>query len=257
MAWIEGVRGVLLDVDGTLLRGDEAIPGAGDAIRRLERHHIDYRLITNTTRRPRAVVAEVLRTAGIEVSEERVLTPAVLARKRILESGRHRAALLVQDATRADLEGVVPDDETPQWVVMGDLGPGFTWERMNRAFHWLRDGATLLALQKNPFWHAGDDGLLIDAGAFVAALEFAAGVSAEVVGKPSSGFYQLALNSLGLPATQVMMVGDDLLNDGRGAAQAGCRTAIVRTGKFRDLDLRRESFRPNLVIGSIAELLDG
>jgi ribonucleotide monophosphatase NagD (HAD superfamily) len=50
------------------------------------------------------------------------------------------------------------------------------------------------------------------------------------------------------------MVGDDLLNDGRGAAQAGCRTAIVRTGKYREGDLRAESFQPDLLLDSVADL---
>ena len=196
MAWIEGIRGVLLDVDGTLLHGDHAIPGAGEALLRLKRKNVGYRLITNTTRRPRAAVAKVLRDAGVEVAEEDVLTPAVLARRRILETGRRRAALLVQDSTKEDFEGVEVDNEDPQWVVIGDLGPGFTWERMNQAFRWLMDGAALLALHRNRWWHAGERGLLIDAGAFVAGLEYASGVIAEVVGKPSSGFFQLALSSL-------------------------------------------------------------
>jgi len=255
MAWLEGIRAVLLDVDGTLLRGDRAIPGAGQALQRLRNKGVACRMVTNTTRRPRAAVAEVLRRAGIEVAEDEVLTPAVLARRRIIESGRLRAALLVQEPTLRDFEGVRVDESDPEWVVVGDLGSGFTWERMNQAFHWLMDGAALLALHRNRYWHAGEQGLLIDAGAFVAGLEYASGVIADVVGKPSSGFFQLALSSLGLSAREVLMVGDDLLNDGLGAAQAGCRTALVRTGKYRDEDLRRESFRPDILLDSIADLL--
>lgn len=255
MAWLDGIEGVLLDVDGTLLQGDQAIPGAAEAVERLSSRSIAHRLITNTTRRPRSAVASVLREAGVRVDEETVLTPAVLARERILASGRPRAALLVADATKEDFAGVRVDEKKPAWVVIGDLGPAFTWERINQAFHWLMSGATLLALQKNRYWHAGEEGILIDAGAFVAGLEYAAGVVAEVVGKPSSGFYQLALNALGLSSPQVLMVGDDLLNDGMGAAQAGCRTAIVRTGKFREEDLKSASFRPDLLLDSIGDLL--
>jgi ribonucleotide monophosphatase NagD (HAD superfamily) len=117
------------------------------------------------------------------------------------------------------------------------------------------DGAALLALHRNRYWHAGERGVLIDAGAFIVGLEYASGVTAEVMGKPSSGFYHLALSSLGLPAPEVLMVGDDLLNDGRGAAQAGCRTALVKTGKFKAGEYRRESFRPDLLLDSVADLL--
>jgi len=245
---------VLLDVDGTLLRGDKAIPGGAEALRRLKKRDVAFRLITNTTRRPRAEVAQVLREAGMEVAEEEVLTPAVLARRRILETPRHRAALLVRESTRQDFDGVTTDEQKPQWVVIGDLGAGFTWERMNRAFQWLMDGAALLALHRNRWWQDGERGQLIDAGAFVTGLEYASGVVAEVMGKPSSGFFQLALSSLGLTSHEVLMVGDDLLNDGKGAAQAGCRTAIVRTGKYREGDLRLENFQPDLLLDSIADL---
>lgn len=255
MAWLQGIRAVLLDVDGTLLRGEQAIPGAGEMLERLRRQGLPCRLITNTTRRSRAAVAELLDRAGIAVDEKEILTPAVLAQRRIVGCGPEGAALLVRQSTLQDFNGVRVDEKEPRWVVIGDLGPDFTWELMNRAFLWLMDGATLLALHRNRYWHAGERGLQIDAGAFVAGLEYSAGVSAEVVGKPSAAFYELALSSLGLPANEVLMVGDDLLNDGRGAARAGCRTAIVLTGKCREEELRRESFRPDVVLDSVADLL--
>ena len=115
-------------------------------------------------------------------------------------------------------------------------------------------GAGLLALERSPYWYAGEAGLQLDAGAIVAALEFAADVSAENVGKPSSRFFELALADLGMRADEVLMIGDDLLNDGRGAAAVGCRTALVRTGKFDAAALEKSSFQPDLVIDSIAAL---
>jgi HAD superfamily hydrolase (TIGR01458 family) len=255
MAWIEGVLGVLLDVDGTLLEGDHAIPGAAETLRRLESSGLSCRLITNTTRRPRSAVAMALRSAGIRVSAEAVLTPAVLARRRILRSDDARAALMIPEAAREDFEGVPIDEESPGWVVLGDLGREFTFDRVNRAFRWLMGGARLLALQKNRYWKSPEEGLLVDAGPYVAALEFAAGVTAEVIGKPSREFFELALAGLRLEAREVMMVGDDVTTDGRGAAAAGCRTALVRTGKFRDDQLAGESFEPDLILDSVADLL--
>lgn len=254
MAWVEGVRGVLLDVDGTLLHGDRAIPGAAATLARLRDRGVPYRLTTNTTRKPRAAVAEALRRSGIEASEDQVLTPALLARRWILDSGRPRAALLIPAPSKIDFEGVVEDERGPDWVVLGDLGRDFTWDRLNEAFRWLMGGARLLALQRNRYWHAGEDGLVLDAGAFVAALEYAAGVQAEIVGKPSPGFFQLALQFLGLPAGEVLVVGDDAETDGLGAAAAGCRTAVVRTGKFSERALARSGLAPDRILDSVADL---
>jgi HAD superfamily hydrolase (TIGR01458 family) len=248
------IRGLLLDVDGTLLLHDRALPGAAAALAALGQMGLPFLLLTNTTRRSRRATAERLQAAGLDVGFEKIVTPARLARRRILDSGRPRAGLLIADEARTDLEGVIADEERPEWVVMGDLGTGFTFERMNAGFRWVRAGAALLALHKNPWWDAGQDvGAVLDVGAYVAALEYATGRSAEVLGKPSPPFFRLALAELGLPPEAVLVVGDDLEMDVAGGAAAGCRTAWVRTGP-RNTETTR--VRPDLILESIAELPD-
>jgi HAD superfamily hydrolase (TIGR01458 family) len=251
---LAGVRGLLIDVDGTLLVEDRAVPGAAEAIERLRDSGIPFRITTNTSRRPRAAVAEALRKAGVEVETREILSPAILARRRILRPGRTRAALLVPEGARLDFADVHPDEERPDWVVVGDLGPGFTWERLNAAFLWLMNGASLLALHKNRWWQPGPEGPVLDAGPFVAALEYATKTTAEVVGKPSTAFFELALGEMGLDASEVLVVGDDPETDGEGARQAGCRVAMVRTGKFETSPLDLESLQPDVVIASVAEI---
>jgi HAD superfamily hydrolase (TIGR01458 family) len=251
---LPGFRAALLDIDGTLLQGDAPIPGAAGAMQALRASGVALRLCTNTTRRPRREIAAVLRAAGIEADVNEIIAPSSLARRAIIDSGDPRAALLVPPESLEDFAGVREDRRSPAFVVLGDMGPAFTFERLNEAFLWLRNGARLVALQKNRFWHAGDRGLLLDAGAFVAALEYAAGVVARVVGKPSPDFYRLALEDLGVPARDAVSVGDSLPNDGEGAAAAGCRTVLVRTGVFDPVELAASPWQPDAVIDSIADL---
>lgn len=246
--------GLLCDVDGTLLKGDRAIPGGPEALARLDTAGIPYRLTTNTTRRSRQAVADALNGAGYQVDAERVLNPAALARGRILASDNPRTALLVADGAAVDFEGLEIVDRDPDWVVLGDLGSAFDWDVMQRAFTWVREGAILLALQRNRFWDAGDGEMRIDAGAFVAGLEYAAGIEAELAGKPSPHFFAEAVSSLKLPAVRVLVVGDDVSTDGAGGARCGCRTATVRTGKFTQDQLDAIEFDPDLLIDSIADL---
>lgn len=248
-----GIRGVLLDIDGTLLLHDRPLPGATALPPRLAERGLPFRLLTNTTRRSRRATAQALCAAGVMVADDAVLTPAVLARRRILESGRLRCGLLVPAEAQADLAGVVEDRDAPEWVVVADLGAGFTWDALNAAFRWIRGGATLLALHRNPWWDAGN-GPVLDAGAFVAALEYATGRTAEVVGKPSAAFFQLALADLGLPASEVLVVGDDPEADVAGGAAAGCRTALVLTGGMEGQDPARLGVQPDFVLRSIADL---
>jgi HAD superfamily hydrolase (TIGR01458 family) len=248
---------VLLDIDGTLLVGDRAIEGAVEALGRLREAGIPYRLFTNITRKGRSAIARALGEAGIAAREDEILTPSVLARRRIVESGRRRAALLVPDAAKVDFDGVeeVGDiGDGPDWVVVGDLGADFTWDRLNRAFRMLLGGARLLALHRNRYWTPDEREVVLDAGAFVAALEYAAGAQAEVVGKPSRSFFELALGTLGLAPGEVLVVGDDVEADGHGGALAGCRTALVRTGKFSQQALEAAGLSPDLVLDSVAAL---
>ncbi|HET6372384.1 MAG TPA: TIGR01458 family HAD-type hydrolase [Candidatus Polarisedimenticolia bacterium] len=251
---IEGIRGVLLDVDGTLLDGDAAIPGAAECIGRLRRQGVSFRLTTNTTRRPRSAIAAALQKVGIQVEPREIVVPASLACRRIVESGRTATALFVPEASKEDLAQVREVRTNPDWLVVGDLGQGFTFDRLNEAFRHLRAGARFIALHKNPYWRPGPEGFVLDAGPFVAALEYASGVRAEVVGKPSSAFFEIALEELALPGRDTVSVGDSLENDCVGAAAAGCRTILVRTGVFSERVLEDAPSKPDHVVDSIADL---
>jgi ribonucleotide monophosphatase NagD (HAD superfamily) len=99
-------------------------------------------------------------------------------------------------------------------------------------------------------------GLTLDAGPFVAALEFAARTTAVVVGKPSSDFFALAAADLAVDPACIAVVGDDLEADVGGGQRAGMRGALVRTGKFRPEDLESGSVRPDEIAGSLAELVE-
>jgi HAD superfamily hydrolase (TIGR01458 family) len=144
-----------------------------------------------------------------------------------------RCHALVAEALFEDLADLVLAGTGPtEHVLVGDLGDGFDYTRLNRAFRLLVDGAGLVALQRNRFWQEAD-GPSLDAGPFVAALEYASGKTATVVGKPEPAFFEAALRDLGLEAKDVAMVGDDAESDVAGAQRAGLQGIQVRTGKYR------------------------
>ncbi|MHA1132955.1 MAG: HAD hydrolase-like protein, partial [Alphaproteobacteria bacterium] len=126
------------------------------------------------------------------------------------------------------------------------------YANLNHAFRALVDGATLLALAKNRTFK-GDDGLLtLDAGAFVAALEYSSGLEAIVLGKPSPDFYAGALASMDCSPQDAVMVGDDAEADVAGALRARLAKALlVRTGKYRDGDESRFEPRPTATIADL------
>jgi HAD superfamily hydrolase (TIGR01458 family) len=249
-------HGLLIDIDGVLHVGPDPIEGAGRVLDLLRGKGVPFRLVTNTTSRSRRLVVERLRVLGFEVGETDVLTPAALAVRHCQAKGYERVALHVASALREDLEqlGDSSDAAKVDAVVLGDLGEEFTYTRMNEIFRQLQDGAELVALQRNRVWQR-EDGLSLDAGPFVVALEYAVGLEATVTGKPSRAFFEAALGDLGVGPDAAVMIGDDVEADVGGALDFGLDGVLVRTGKFREDTVLASGIRPTLVVDSITDLI--
>jgi HAD superfamily hydrolase (TIGR01458 family) len=245
--------GVLLDLDGTVYQEGQAIPGAAEALAALRHAGVPFRFTTNTTRRPRSALAEQLRGMGIPARPEEILSAPAAAAGWLRTQGIRRIHLLLAEATREEFSGFALDDRTPEAVVVGDLGEEWTFAILNQAFRCLMEGAELLAVQRNRYWHT-DGGLSLDAGPFVAALEHGSGKTATLVGKPSPAFFAAAARELGAAQDRIAVVGDDLESDVAGARAAGMLGVAVRTGKYRPQDEECARAASDAVLGSIAEL---
>jgi HAD superfamily hydrolase (TIGR01458 family) len=250
-------RAFLFDLDGTLYTDAGAIAGTVDALTELGRRGVPFRCVTNTTRRSRRLLAERLRGYGFTIRPQDIITAVMSGVALLKERRTRRVAAFVAPETMEDFAEFDLESAEPEAVAVGDLGDEWDFAKLNRAFHHLMDGADLIALQRDRYWLRGD-ALALDAGPFVAALEYATGKTATLCGKPSAGFYRTALASLGpaAPANvkDVVMVGDDLWGDVQGAQQAGLTAWMVRTGKFREDVLAGSGIAPDLVIGSVADL---
>lgn len=248
--------GLLIDIDGVLHVGSEPIDGARDALDMLRQRELPFRLVTNTTSRSRRRIIERLANMGFAVQDSDVLTPAALALDVCHDRGYERVGLHVAAALKEDLSPLQHSDaDDVQAVIIGDLGEEFTYPRLNAIFGQLQGGAELIALQRNRVWQS-EHGLVLDAGPFVVALEYAIGREALVTGKPSPAFFDVALAQLGIRPEQSAMIGDDLEADVGGAIEAGMTGILVRTGKFRPEVLHESDVSPTLVWDSIAELAD-
>jgi HAD superfamily hydrolase (TIGR01458 family) len=255
-------RAYLLDLDGTLYSGGAAVPGAAEAVARLRERGVPYRLVTNTTSRSRAMLVERLRGYGFDASPDEVFTATLAGSVLARTAGYRRVAPFIPEAALADMKELElvggtsgkSSVRSPDAVLVGDLGERWTYTLLQEAFVYLMGGAALIALSRDRYWLQGEV-LALDAGPFVAALEFATGMNAAVAGKPSPAFYTAALSSLGLPSSiTAAMVGDDLWSDVEGAQRAGLQGWLVRTGKYRESALRESGIRPDRILDSIAAL---
>ena len=244
---------VLLDLDGVLYVEDEPIPGATEAVAALRDRGLRLRFVTNTTSRPRRDILARLERLGMPVPDDELITPARLAVEHCLAAGWRRALLLMRDEVKPDLAGLEEVGGGAEVVVVGDLGEGFGYRVLNQAFRELLDGAELVALQKNRFWRT-PDGLSLDVGPFVAALEYATGRDAVVVGKPAPAFFATVLAGLQVSAGDAVMVGDDVESDVGGALRAGLAGVLVRTGKYRPEAVAASGVEPTATVDSIVNV---
>jgi HAD superfamily hydrolase (TIGR01458 family) len=247
---------ILLDVDGVLHVSGEPIAGAAAAVRRLRADGHRLRFVTNSTTKSRSHLSEQLRAMGIEVEDDELQTPGGVAAR---ELAGKRVLALTMPGILDDLEGVQLVGMNVEAVLVGGADEGeetgriFSYLNLNRAFHELQAGADLFCLHKNRWWQTAD-GPRLDAGAFVAGLEYAADTEATVLGKPSAAYFQAALEALDAHPEITWMVGDDLEGDIVGAHNNGMKTILVRTGKFRPDEVERSRLQPDGIVSSIAQV---
>ncbi len=248
-------QAILFDLDGVLYEGDRPVPGAAEAVAAIRARGVPHLFLTNTSSRPRGALVEKLAGMGIPVAETDLFTPPVAARAWLETHGYRAITLFVPEATRGEFQGLpLSEGGTADAVVVGDLGMAWDFQTLNRAFRLLmaNPDCALVALGLTRYWRA-EDGLQLDVGPFVKALEYATGRSAVVMGKPAAPFFEAALERLGTSAQEAVMVGDDIRGDIEAAQKLGLRGVLVRTGKFRPADLE-SGVTPAAVIDSVADL---
>jgi HAD superfamily hydrolase (TIGR01458 family) len=250
-------KGVLIDLDGVVYVGNEALPGSLAAIHRIRKLRIPCKFITNTTRRPRRRIVSDLARLGLDIVAQDLFTPAALACD-FLARRNLMPLLIVHPDLREDFAGLAADDG--EAVVIGDAGACFTYDHLNQAYRKILHGAEFLALAKNRNFLDHDNELSLDAGPFVAGLEYASGKVATVLGKPALAFFKLAVESMACGPEDVVMIGDDAEADVGGAMAAGLQGIFVQTGKYRPGQEANLAERPTHVVQNLktaVELLFG
>ncbi len=247
---------ILFDLDGVFYQADKAIAGAADVSRWVKDNAIPHLFLTNTSSRPRSALVEKLAGFGIDTDEAHILTPPVAAVRWLQQNlSGEKIALFVPDKTKVEFSDfeIAQQDEEVAAVIIGDLGCDWDFATLNRAFQLLMSEhrPQFIALGMTRYWRA-DDGLHLDVAPFVMALSHAADVEPLVMGKPAISFYKAAVDILARDVDQIVMVGDDIRGDVNGAQQAGLKAVLVRTGKFREVDLEL-GIKPDVVLDSVVD----
>ena len=228
------IRAVLLDLSGVLYVGDQAVDGAVASVNELKVAGIPHCFITNTTRRTQQAIVSSLNKLGFDIASEDILTAASATLDYIKE--HHLKPHSLVHANLKEQFSVIESD-SPDTVVLGDAAEDFNYLNLNRAFRVLmqHEGNHLVSMGYNRYFRESG-GLSLDLGAFTAALEFASGRQAIIMGKPSADFFLQAVSRLDREPSQVLMIGDDVESNVNGALDAGLQACLVKTGKYQSGD---------------------
>lgn len=226
------IKAILFDISGVLHVDNVPVEGAVDLIKTLQSQRIPMRFVTNTSRSTSTAILLNLQKMGFDVQAEDVFT-APVAVKQVCKQRDLRPFCLIHPDLMPEFNEV--NQRNPNAVIVADAAEQFDYKHLNRAFSLLIDGAPLLGIGRNRYFKSSGR-LQLDAGPFIHALEYAASVEAEILGKPAVGFFHAAVSSLGLEPEQVLMIGDDVEADVLGAVDAGLHACLVRTGKFLPQD---------------------
>jgi NagD protein len=250
-------RGYLIDMDGVIYRGGEIIPGADRFVHRLLDHKVPFLFLTNNSQRTRRDIATKLVRMGIPASEEHVFTCAMATARFLARQKAGGTAFVIGEGgilNALHLNGYSIVDHDPDYVVVAE-GRTITLESLETAVSMVLGGAKLIATNPDPNCPTRD-GIRPGCGATVAFLEAATGLKALSVGKPSPVMMAAARNELGLRSSETIMIGDTMETDILGGVQLGFRTVLVLSGGTRRGDLARFAYMPDLIVESLADLVD-
>ena len=245
------IRGVLLDLDGTVYLGKTEVPGATAFIGLLKDEGIRTLFVTNRANRTPERICAQLREYGITCECEDILTSAQAAARHI---GRGSVYYIGEEGLRQALEeqGLTITDDEPNYVVVG-FDRTFNYEKLETACRCIRHGATFIATNPDNGLST-EHGITPGTGALVAAVAAGSGTEPLVIGKPQKRLFDIALGTTGLAAEEVIAVGDNLQTDIAAGASAGIRTALILTGLSKRADLERADVPPTWVVDNYNDL---
>ncbi|MBF8742106.1 HAD-IIA family hydrolase [Pseudomonas guariconensis] len=247
-------KGIIFDIDGTLVMHGSALPGVIDSLKKIRKMGYKLRFVSNTTGRNEEQLADQLRSLGLEVYKHEIMT-SVSACVSYLQSeyASGKGFFAVPELLKSRFSSLPQVDENPDYVVLGDLDEDFNYLLLNKIFNFLRCGSKLIVFHKNP-WYFRHEKTWLDSGSFTQALEFASGIKAVVTGKPSPVMFRCAIQSMGLDERQVLVVGDDVTTDVAGARNAKLDYLLIGSGKFKRDDIVTHQVPSTNFVSTFSEL---
>lgn len=248
-------KAYLIDMDGVLVRGSQAVPGANEFIGRLRASGTRFLVLTNNPLYTQRDLAARLERIGLHVPAESIYTSALATAQFLKKQHPGCTVYVIGDVgltTALYDAGLIITDHEPDYVVVGET-TSLSYERLTMACRFVAAGARFVAT--NPDVSGpGDGGLVPACGAIAALIATATGVRPYFVGKPNPLMMRTALRTIGAHSEESVMVGDRMDTDIIGGTESGLETILVLTGVTREGEADRFPYRPTRIVESVAQI---
>lgn len=252
-------KAVLLDLDGTVYKGNEMIPGAAEAVRKMRELGARVFFLTNASTSSRAKRAEKLRSLGLDAHEADIFTSSYAAAEYVHGNlpGK-RVFAICEGGVQDEMGGKgieIADDESADVVVVG-LDRHINYHKLATAYRAIAKGAAFIATNEDATYPV-EDGFLPGAGAMVEAVRKSTGKNPIVMGKPNTYMIGMVMKENGLKRADAIIVGDRLETDIAAGKNAGIKTALVLTGVSTAEDVKKlgKKGRPDYVLRTLGDIL--
>ena len=250
------IKGLAIDMDGTVYKGSVPIPGAKEFISALKEHGIPYMFVTNNSSKGRREYYDKLKRMGFDIDMRNVLTSGTAALRFLKDERKGKSVYVI--GTESYLEdvmeyGIELDDEDPD-IVLLSFDRELTYEKINKGYMFIKRGAEFIATHPDDLCPTEDD-YDVDIGAFIAMYRYLLNKEPLVIGKPNRLLLDMAASEMGIPTDSIAMVGDRLYTDMKMAFDNGLESILVLTGETSMEDLRESPVRPTYILDSVADIM--
>lgn len=248
-------KNFLIDMDGVLVHGARAIPGADKFLQALKKEKRKYAILTNNSKYTTRDLAHRLKEAGLEVSEEIIFTSALATAIFLQKQSPNGTAFVIGEVGLTEAvhsHGFIQTDIKPDFVVLGET-MSYSLDQITVAIRLIREGARFIATNPDPSGPS-ENGIVPATGAMAALIEKATGKEPFFVGKPNPLMMRTALNHFEMHSESTYMVGDRMDTDILSGISAGMDTILVLSGSTSEKEIERYPYRPLFVRESVAEI---
>jgi HAD superfamily hydrolase (TIGR01457 family) len=253
---LSNFRSLVIDIDGVLWKGQEALPGVPEFFDFLRRRAIPFIIASNNSARPASDIIERLALMNVRADPSEVLTSAEATAKYLPRLIRQGSRVYVvggqgiNDALRRAGFGLV--DRNADAVVVG-IDPDLTYEKLKRATFEIRRGAKFIGTNADKTYPT-DEGIVPGAGAILAAIQTATDVVPIIIGKPERAMFDIAVEQMQADPATCAMLGDRLDTDIQGARNAGLLSILVMTGITTHDTLEQSQIKPDFIFENLDSL---